>query len=286
MSGAHDTRDEQKKLWNKPSGHAWVDMQAVLDQAFAPLETLLVEAVAAVSPARVLDVGCGTGATTLAVARQIARSVSPGGCVGVDISEPMIAAARARAERERLDVTFICANAQDHAFDAGSIDMVISRFGVMFFDDPVRAFANLRRAARSGAELRCIAWRSVEENPFMTTAERAAAPVLSVPPRKTDGPGQFAFANADRVQRILREGGWSAIDIQPLDVTCAFPEKELVSYLTRLGPVGLALQDADEAARARVIETIRPAFDPFVHGTDVRFVAACWMISARAQVRS
>jgi ubiquinone/menaquinone biosynthesis C-methylase UbiE len=272
-------RDEQTKRWNSAPGHAWVEMQAVLDQTFAPLETLLVDAVAAASPARVLDIGCGTGATTLAVARRIAAN---DGCVGVDISEPMIAAARARAERERLHVTFICANAQEHAFDPARVDMLISRFGVMFFDDPVRAFANLRRASRRGAALRCIVWRSAAENPFMTTAERAAAPLLpDLPARKPDAPGQFAFANAERVRDILKESGWTEIDIQPLDVVCMFPEKELVPYLTRLGPVGLALQDAGDDTRARVVETIRPAFDPFVHAADVRFVAACWMIGAR-----
>src|SRR5262245_14763967 len=120
-------RDEQAKRWNSAPGQAWVDMQVVLDQTFAPLETVLVEAVAAVSPACVLDIGCGTGATTLAVARQIAPK---DGCVGVDISEPMIAAARARAEREGLPAAFICANAQDHAFDPGRMDILISRFGV------------------------------------------------------------------------------------------------------------------------------------------------------------
>jgi SAM-dependent methyltransferase len=272
-------RDEQTKRWNNAAGHAWVEMQAVLDQMYAPLETLLAETVAAVSPARVLDVGCGAGTTTFAVAR---RSAPKDGCVGVDISEPMIAAARARAQRERLDVTFICANAQEHAFDPASVDMLISRFGVMFFDDPVRAFANLHRASRNGAELRCIAWRSAVENPFMTTAERVAAPFLpNLPPREPDAPGQFAFANAERVHGILKESGWTGIDIQPLDVVCTFPEKDLVRYLTRLGPVGLALQDADDNVRSRVVETVRPAFDPFVHGADVRFVGACWMLSAR-----
>jgi SAM-dependent methyltransferase len=273
------TRDEQTKRWNSAPGLGWVEMQPVLDQTFAPLEAVLVKAAAAVSPACVLDVGCGTGATTLAVARQLAPK---DGCVGIDISEPMIAAARARAERERLRATFICANAQEHPFDPGRVDVLISRFGVMFFDDPVRAFANLRRAGRSGAELRCIAWRSAAENPFMTTAERAAAALLpNLPPRKPDAPGQFAFANAERVHGILKESGWTAIDLQRLDVVCTFPEKELVRYLTRLGPVSLALQDADDNTRARVIETICPAFDPFVHGADVQFVAACWMISAR-----
>ena len=284
MSPSHEARDEQTQRWNSGPGYAWVEMQPVLDQMFAPLETLLVEAVAAASPARVLDVGCGTGTTTLAVARQIAP---PDGCIGVDISEPMIAAARARAEREPVHVTFICGNAQEHAFDSASVDMLISRFGVMFFDDPVRAFANLHRAARSGATLRFIAWRSAADNPFMTMAERTAAALLpDLPERKPDGPGQFALANADRVQGIPKESGWSAIDIQPLDVTCTFPETELVRYLTRLGPVGLALQDADDDTRARVIETIRPAFEPFVQAADVRFVAACWMIAATSRARS
>jgi hypothetical protein len=165
--------------------------------------------------------------------------------------------------------------------------MLISRFGVMFFDDPVRAFANMHRAARSGAELRFIVWRSAAENPFMTTAERAAAPLLeNLPARKPDAPGQFAFADAGRVHDILNQSGWTSIDIQPIDVTCTFPETELVRYFTRLGPVSLALTDADDNTRARVIETVRPAFDPFVHGADVRLVAACWMIGATSQARS
>ena len=108
----------------------------------------------------------------------------------------MIAAARARAERERTPADFVCADAEVHAFEPASFDTIISRFGVMFFDDPVRAFANLRRAARDDARVRCIAWRSAADNPFMTTAERAAAPLLpTLPARRPDAPGQFAFAN-------------------------------------------------------------------------------------------
>ena len=154
---------------------------------------------------RVLDVGCGTGSTTLAVARRLGAK---GRCIGIDISEPMIAAARARAEREGTPASFIRADAQTHAFEPASFDMIISRFGVMFFDDSVRAFANLRRAARDDAELRFIAWRSAAENPFMTTAERAAAPLLpNLPARRPDAPGQFAFADRRRVYSILEESG-------------------------------------------------------------------------------
>ena len=116
----------------------------------------------------------------------------------------------------------------------------------------------------------------------MTTAERAAAPLLpDLPPRRPDGPGQFAFADDRRVRGILEESGWTDIGIRPIDVECTFPETGAGPYLTRLGPVGLILQEADEPTRERVVDAVRPAFDPYVHGSDVRFTAACWMVEAR-----
>jgi ubiquinone/menaquinone biosynthesis C-methylase UbiE len=225
---------------------------------------------------RILDVGVGTGLSL----SDYARSTR---ICGVDISEPMLATARARAQRDNVPATFICADAQTHTFDAASFDMIISRFGVMFFDDPVRAFANLRRAVTRNAELRAIAWRAPADNPFMTTAERAAAPLLSsMPPRRPDAPGQFAFADADRVRRILNEAGWNGIDLQPLDVECTLPVQALHLYVTRLGPVGMMLQSADEAMRTRVTEIVLDAFKPYVRGADVHFTAACWIVSARS----
>jgi SAM-dependent methyltransferase len=247
---------------------------------FKPFEQLLVEAVSAASARRVLDVGCGTGSTTLAVARLLGAN---GRSTGIDISDPMLAAARARAEREGAPASFIRANAQTHAFEPASFDMIISRFGVMFFDDSVRAFANLRRAARDDAGLRFIAWRSAVENPFMTTAERAAAPLLpNLPARRPDAPGQFAFADPRHVHRILEESGWAGIDIRPIDVACSLPEQELVRNVSRLGPLGRVLHETDEQTRKEVLAAVRAAFDPYVHDAEVRFTAACWMVSARA----
>ncbi|MFJ2963980.1 class I SAM-dependent methyltransferase [Streptomyces collinus] len=277
MDASRRTDDEQAARWNGPAGNAWVDLQELLDEMFRPFEELLVEAVAAEHAGSVLDVGCGTGGVTRAVARRA------GHCVGVDISGPMIETARAHAEREGVPASFIQADAQEYAFDPGAFDAVVSRFGVMFFSDPVRAFGNLRSTVRDGAGLRCVVWRGPGENPFMTTAERAAAPFLpDLPARRPDQPGQFAFADPERVRRILAESGWAGIDIQPVDVVCALPEKDLVTYFTRLGPLGMVLPGADERTRAEIVEAVRPAFDPFVQGTEVRYTAACWMVSARA----
>jgi SAM-dependent methyltransferase len=182
-----------------------------------------------------------------------------------------------------VDADFIRADAQTHDFAPESFDMIVSRFGVMFFDDPVAAFANLRRSVRSGGALRFAAWRSAQDNPFMTAAERAAAPfVPDLPVRQPDAPGQFGFADQHRVVRILEESGWGGIAITPIDVACAIPKAALDGYITRLGPLGRVLPQLDAQTRGRVIEAVRAAFAPFVEGQEVRFIAACWMVAARA----
>jgi SAM-dependent methyltransferase len=272
--------EEQKTLWNGVAGRAWVETQQLLDRVFEPMEKLLVEAIPTGSACRVLDVGCGTGGTTVAAARRLGTG---GQALGVDISEPMIDRARALAEQSGSVATFVCADAQHHAFDAASFDVVLSRFGVMFFDDTRQAMSNLRRAASSAAELRLLAWRSPEDNPFMTTAERAAAPLMpSLPERRPDAAGQFAFADAERVRSILEGSGWLDIDVRPVDMACTFPENELTVYMTRLGPLSRVLLDVEEPTRGRIIETVRDGFKPYVHGAEVRFIAACWLFGARA----
>ncbi|SOZ51333.1 conserved hypothetical protein; putative methyltransferase [Cupriavidus taiwanensis] len=271
---------EQAALWNGASGQAWVEHQGLLDDMFRPLEEQLIRAAGSAAAQRILDVGCGTGSTTLALARHVGDK---GHCTGIDISAPMLAAARSRAQRDGINASFVHADAQEHDFAPASFDMIVSRLGVMFFSDPVRAFAHLRWAATSDATLHCLAWRSAAENPFMTTAERAAAPLLpELPPRRPGAPGQFAFGDRERVLSILQASGWDDIDIVPTDVTCTLPEPALAGYLSRLGPVGLALQGADATTRKRVIDIVRAAFASYVQGDTVRYTAACWTITARA----
>lgn len=278
MHTAQHSEHAQARLWNGPSGRAWVDTQDVLDGMFRPFEARLVDVVRISGARRVLDVGCGTGSTTLAIARALGAD---GCCTGIDVSAPMVVRAEQRARRSGMAAHFVCADAEAFPF-AARFDLLVSRFGVMFFADPVRAFANLRRAAVPGGRLHAIAWRGPDDNPFMTIAERAAAPLLALPARAPVAPGQFAFADRRRVQRILHDSGWTGIDIRPLDLACTMPEPALLPYLSRMGPVGLLLQEADQATRAQVIATVRAGFAPFVDGTQVRFTAACWQVEARA----
>jgi SAM-dependent methyltransferase len=271
---------EMAAAWNGVAGQAWVDEQQLLDRTFEPIQELLAEAAAARGARAVLDIGCGSGATTLAVARRLGAR---GHATGVDISAPLVAVAQARARREGVNAQFIRADAQTHDFEPASFDLMISRFGVMFFDDPVAAFANLRRAAMPACSLQLVVFRSIAENPFMTTAERAAAPLLTnLPPRKPDAPGQFAFADRERVRGILAGAGWSQAGLTPIDIDCGFPVADLERYFTRFGPLGQVLREADDATRQRVIEAVRAAFQRFVRDGEVRFTAACWLVSARA----
>lgn len=274
-----ELQEDQAALWNGTAGQAWVSEQDLLDRVLAPFEHLLVEGAAAQGARDVLDIGCGTGSTTVA----IAGSLGEGGCcTGIDISAPMIEAARARVDWERAPAEFVLADAGSHRFERARFDRIVSRFGVMFFADPVAAFANLRRSAREDAALDLIVWRSAGDNPFMTTAERAAAPLLPELPARNPGPGQFGFADPDHVGAILEQGGWRDIAMDPLDVACAMSDGELERYFTRLGPLGRVLDQVDAPLRERLVETVRAAFDRYVHEGEVRFTAACWRIAGRA----
>jgi len=266
--------DEQRELWNGTAGQAWVAVQDITDTTFAPLARLL--AAEARPGERVLDVGCGAGATTRALAEAVGAD---GQATGVDISVPLIEAARAHAS----SADYVVADAGTYAFADGAYDLVTSRFGVMFFADPVAAFANLRRATRSGGRLRAITWRAPTENPFMTAGMRAARPLLpDLPEPPPDGPGQFAFADAARVEGILEAAGWSAAAHAPLDVELAMPVEALDTYLTRLGPLSRILPTLEPARRDDVMDAVRAAFDPFVRDGSLHFAVACWTVRATA----
>ncbi len=281
MPQSAQPNEQQSALWNDGSGKAWVDLQPILDEVLAPFERLMVDAGYPGEGGSVLDIGCGAGATTLAMARRVGES---GRCVGVDISEPLVALATARAQAEgTANAEFVAADAQTYAFEPGRFDAVVSRFGVMFFDDPVAAFSNIRRAVRPGGRLAFVAWRSPAENDFMTAAARAAAPFLPpAPPPDPNAPGQFAFADSARVGRILEASGWSSIEVERVDVPCETSEDNLMTYVTRLGPVGAALREVDPGTAEKIMASLPPAFERFRKDGAVRFNTACWLVRARS----
>jgi len=273
--------DQHVPSWNGHSGNAWADLQPMLDRLYQPFEKILSDAVVTDGVRDVLDVGCGTGATTLALAERLGTARR---CTGIDISQVLVDIARHRAEAAGAsNARFVLGDGQSQAFAPKSFDAVASRFGVMFFADPVAAFTNIHNATRPRGGLTCIAWRPKSENPFQTTAERAAEPLIGrVGPSDPQAPGQFGFADADRVRRILAASGWDAIDIAPIDVPLALPRDDLAVYIRRMGYVAIALPDLEEKLRAKVTDALDQAFAAFLIDDVARFNAACWMIRARA----
>jgi SAM-dependent methyltransferase len=281
MSDYAQANQDQAKNWNGASGQVWVQMQPLVDTMFAPLESILVDAGYPRPGGRVLDIGCGAGATSFAMARRLGPE---GACLGVDISAPLVGLARNRTRELGIsNAKFEVADVQTHRFEAKSFDAAISRFGVMFFGDPVAAFANVRSALRENGKLAFLAWRSPQDNPFMTAAARAARPYLPelshfVP----NAPGQFGFADKDYVTGIMGNSGWSSVTVEPVDVKCELPAADLDSYIANMGPVAAALRERDPAEREKITAIVRQAFNPFVQGEAARFDIACWLATAFA----
>ena len=272
---------DQIDYWNGPSGEKWVRNQAVMDASLADATAALLP-LADIRPGeRVLDIGCGSGELSLLAADAVGAS---GLVTGADVSRPLLALARQRAA-ERANVRFLEADAATHAF-APEYDLLVSRFGVMFFDDPVVAFANLRRAAVPGGRLAFVCWRSVAENEYAAMPFAVAQPQMPpLPPADPNAPGPFALSDPDRLRGILAEAGFCAIDIAPLDGVMrmgATPEAAGIQA-TSLGPTARALAKMDEDVRARVVAAVTDAFRawPKTDGV-ITCRIACWLVRATA----
>lgn len=265
---------EQAAYWNGPGGKGWHASLERIERSIGEFGRLALEAAAVRPGESVMDVGCGAGGTTAVLA------ATAGSVLGVDISEELIAAARAR---DIANATFVVADAATHPFDAGAYDLVFSRFGVMFFADPVPAFQNLRRALKPTGRLVFVCWRTPQENPWGTTPARAAAPFL--PPLSRPGPedpGQFAFGDRVRVERILTGAGFRALSFEPLDRPVFMGQSiaDILENAGRFGPLARAFADAtpDQIAKAKVAiaETLKPHETP----DGVRLPGACWLVRA------
>jgi SAM-dependent methyltransferase len=273
--------DEQITLWNGVQGETWVAMQERLDNQLLPLGRVTVKALAPRAGERILDIGCGAGQTTL----DLAEAVGPDGAVlGVDISEPLLAIARRRAAAAGADrARFVAADAQVHTFEPGH-DAVYSRFGVMFFADPLAAFANLARALRPGGRLAFVCWRRPDENPIMMEPLAAAVAVGLTPPEPAppEAPGPFAFADRARVTRILAAAGFTDIALTPHDEAVGGNDLEAALDLAfHVGPLGRMLREKPEQ-RAAVADAVRATLARHVvAGGVVMMPSATWIATAK-----
>jgi SAM-dependent methyltransferase len=265
--------------WNGEAGERWVAEQEALDRALEPFGQAVLARAPALAGARVIDVGCGCGATTVALADKVGPS---GHVLGVDISGAMLDRARARTSA-LANVEFAQGDAQSWTFPPGA-DLVFSRFGVMFFQDPIAAFRNLAGALRPGGRAAFVCWRAFEDNPWVHVPFVAAEAV--VPTRLTtaapDAPGPFAFADRNRVETILAAAGLVEIAIEGFDhdvMTGADVERS-TDLAMKSGPTGRLLADASESTRALAREAILAAMKRHERGGGVTLAGRAWIVTA------
>ena len=275
----------QAEHWNTGDGVAhWITNQARYDRMHAPFTALILDAADLQAGGNVLDVGCGCGGTTLAAARLVA----PGQATGLDRSGPMLARARSDAEAAGLsDAVFQQGDAQVHELEPGTFGTVISRFGVMFFADPVAAFANIRSATRPGGRLVFACWQPMAANQWMLVPGAALAEHLPPPdPVPAGGPGMFAFADPDRLRPILAAAGWRDVEITSEHASILVggggSVADAVEFLRTATMGRTMLAGADAATADRALASLRAALTPYADADGVHLDAAVWLVQAVA----
>ena len=269
----------QIEYWNTSAGETWARFQEALDRQVEPLGLAAMDVLCPAEGEHIVDIGCGCGQTSLALAARVRPS---GSVVGVDISQPMLDVAFRRSRTADLQVTFRKLDAQTGDLGDGLFDAAFSRFGVMFFSDPVAAFANIRASLKPGGRLAFVCWRALNENPWMQAPLQAALPLLPplAPPDRA-APGPFAFADPSRVRSILADSGYGSVTINPFDADIGGEDLDQTLKLAlRIGPLGRALREHPEFV-GNVTDAVRDVLSEYLTSNGVRMPAAVWIALAR-----
>lgn len=279
----HDANAEQIAFWNGVAGRHWTDRQSVQDVLLAPVTEKLIARTDAQNGQRILDIGCGCGAIAIELAKQVGPS---GRVLGIDISVPMLERARELTGKD-LPADYVLADATVYPFDPESFDLLVSRFGVMFFADPVLSFRNLRKALRRKGRLVFACWREPRENGWMMTPLMAVYKhVPKLPQLGPEDPGPFSFADEARVRRILGEAGFTdvAMEACPItfDIAAGKGLEAAVQGALEIGPASRALEGHPPEVVAAAVQSIGGALAPFAKGQSVLLPGAIWLVTASA----
>jgi SAM-dependent methyltransferase len=275
--------DDQSAFWNGLAGARWVREQAGLDDMLRPFGEAALDAARVMPGDAVVDLGCGCGETSLALATRVGTG---GRVVGVDVSAQMLNRAKERAAG-MPNLTFLEGDAGSAPLARGGFDLLFSRFGVMFFPDPTGAFTHLRGALGPHGRLAFACWQPLTKNPWAFVPCEAVFDVVGGPePQPENAPGPFSFGDSARVRRILEDAGFQSVSLRSFEAAMVFGASgsidDAVSDIVGLGPVARLLADRDEASTARARAAIQSAIPPYRSPDGaVRFPAAAWIVTAQ-----
>src|SRR5258708_16880651 len=276
----HDQNADQIAFWNGLAGHHGTDRQQAQDTILAPVSDILIDRAKARAGERIVDVGCGCGATTIALAQKVGPT---GHVLGIDISTPMLARARQIAPAG-LPADFALGDATVYPFQPASFDLMVSRFGVMFFAEPALSFANMRRALRPSGRLAFVCWREPRDNPWLMMPLQAVYKhVPKLPQVGPEDPGPFSFASEQRVISILGEAGFSGTEMErcdlSLDVAVGRGLDAAVETALEIGPASRALEGQPPEVYDAAANSIREALAPFASGQAVPLAASTCIVT-------
>jgi SAM-dependent methyltransferase len=271
---------DQAAAWNGDDGDDWTEHEERYNASVHRHGLRLLEAAHIQADENVLDVGCGCGEST----RDAARIAVSGMALGVDLSARMIARARERSRAEGLtNVRFEQADAQVYPFQERAFDLAISRFGVMFFGDPVAAFRNIGRAVGPGGRLALLSWQQLGKNEWLLALRAALAVGRTLPEPPVGAPGPFGLANANAVRSILAQAGFTAINFEAVNEQLCFGADldEAFGFVRSLGATRGLLKELDEADKARALEALRATISAHETEAGVLFDSWAWLITAQ-----
>ena len=283
MSEQRAANAAQQEYWNTVAGPRWVGLGGFVERRVQKVNDLLLARSGVAPGERVLEVGCGTGAATAPFAEAVGER---GRVVGVDISEPMLAGARKRiAESGLHNIIVLQADAQTYRFEARSFDLITSRFGVMFFADPIAAFSNLLPALRPGGRLCFACWASLEDNRHWLIPYEVALRHLGPPaPKDPRAPGPMAFSDPDYVRSFLGTAGFEAIEIrrETPDIISSSPEEE-AEHACIMGPSGRLIDEKKppESVRELIKQEMTEAFAAYAKGGEMSLPSTIFLVAAR-----
>lgn len=278
--GNYDKESDSQSYWNEDGGSKWVENIDFVEGMLTPLNEKLISALRAEEGETVLDVGCGGGKTSIEIAGQVG---SEGRVLGLDVSEPILNVARERGVSiGNLD--FQQHDAASAELGSEQYDLITSRFGVMFFDDPVQAFSNLHGALKTTGRLVFLCWRGVEENPWLGRTAKAAfeivPPADDTPPDPT-APGPFSLGDPAHLENILTSAGFSDVNLEAVDIDLPLGDLDTAcSFLLKMGPAAEAIKDASDGDKVKVEKAIRDVLESFKQEKGIFTPSACWIARA------